>query len=173
MSAEEFEGIMRAIPNEAAGPSSAIPYAIGNKRARRDENDSIPNIVESGPLEPQPVFESQQIHQIRQIREAKSQGVKTIEALQKKAQDLEAELAETQAVANDAFEIGRMVALLGVQTEWEAKEAKIKADAETEHQIQVGAVRSFLEGQIAEGKGREERLTREAREAFEHTTQAA
>lgn len=167
MSAEEFEEIMRAIPNEAAGASSTIPYTISNKRARRHEDDSIPNKVERGPLEPQPAFEPQQIRQIRQIREAKSQGEKAIEALQKKAQDLEAEHAKTQAKANDAFENGRMVALRGLHTEWEAQEAKIKADAETEHQNQVGTVRTFLEGQIAEGKGREERLAREAREAFE------
>ncbi len=168
MSAEDFEGIMNAIPNEAAGPSSAIPYAIGNKRVRRDEDGSVPTAVESGPLEPQPAFEPEQIRQIRQIRAAKSQQGKVIEALQEKAQDLEAELAKWKAEANDAFENGRMMALLGLHTEWEAKEAKIKADAETEHQNQVGAIRTFLEGQIAEGKGREEKLGEEANSAFEH-----
>lgn len=167
MSPEEFEELMRAVPHDAAGPSSAIPYVIGNKKARRDEDDSVPTTVGSGPLEPQPAFEPQQIRQIRQIRAAKSQQGKAIEALQKKAQDLEAELAKSQAEANDAFENGRMVALLGLRTEWEAKEAKMKADAETEHQNQVGAVRTSLEGRIAEGKGREERLAREASSAFE------
>ena len=167
MSAEEFERIMSAIPNEAADPSSAIPYAIGNKRARRDEDDSVPTAVESVPSEPQPAFEPEQLCQIRQIRAAKSQQGRAIEALQKKAQDLEAELAKSKAEVNDAFENGRMVALLGLQTEWEAREAKIKADAETEHQNQVGAIRTFLEGQIVEGKGREEKLGQEANSAFE------
>ena len=167
MSPEEFDKIMRAIPSEATRPLLATPYAISTKRARRDEDDSAPNTFESAPLEPQPAFEPQQIHQIRQIRAAKSQQGKTIEALQKKGEDLEAELARFQVEANDAFENGRMVALLGLQTEWEAKEAKIKADAETEHQNQVGAIRTFLEGQISEGKDREETLAREANSAFE------
>ena len=167
ISPDDFEELMRAIPIEAAGPLLATPYAISNKSARRDEDDSAPNTFESVSLEPQPAFEPQQIHQIRQIRAAKSQQGKTIEALQKKGEDLEAELAKSQAEANDAFENGRMVALLGLQTEWEAKEAKTKANAETEHQNQVGAVRTFLEGQISEGKGREERLAREANSAFE------
>lgn len=167
MSLEEFEEMMRAISHDAAGPSSAIPYVIGNKRARRDEDDPLWTTSENFPLEPRPAFEPQQIRLIRQIRAAKSQRGKAIEALQKKTQDLEAELAKSQAEAKDAFEDGRRVTLLGLNTEWEAKEAKMKADAETEHQNQVGAVRTFLEGQIAEGKGREERLAREVSSAFE------
>ncbi len=166
MSPEAFDEMMRGFPGEAEGPSSATPYAISNKRARRDEEDSTPTTVESAPLAPQPAFEPQQIHQIRQIREAKSRQGKAMEELLKRAQDLEADLTKSRAEANDAFENGRMVALLGLSGEWEAKEASIKADAESEHQNQVGALRTFLEGQIAEGKGREEKLQREANSAL-------
>lgn len=161
MSPEEFNEIMSAIPDEF---SSAIPYTLANKRARCDEDGYVSTAIESGPLEPQPGFEPQQFHQIRQVRAAKSQLGK---ANEKKVQDLEAKLAKLQAEANDAFENGRMVALLDLHNEWEAKEAKIKADAETEHQNQIGAVRTLLEGQIAESKGREERLKIEASSTFE------
>lgn len=164
MSPEEFNEIMSAIPDEFAGASSAIPYTLANKRARCDEDGYVSTAIESGPLEPQPGFEPQQFHQIRQVRAAKSQLGK---ANEKKVQDLEAKLAKLQAEANDAFENGRIVALLDLHNEWEAKEAKIKADAETEHQNQIGAVRALLEGQIAESKGREERLIIEASSTFE------
>lgn len=166
MSQEEFDEMMRGFPDEAAGPSSAAPHVTGNKRARSDEEDTDPTTAESAPLAPQPAFGPQQIHQIRQIREAKSQRGKAIEELRKRAQDLEAELSKWRAEANDAFENGRMVALLGLSGEWEVKEASIKADAESEYQNQVGILRTFLEGQIAEGKGREEKLQREANSAL-------
>lgn len=48
----------------------------------------------------------------------------------------------------------------------EAKEASIKANAKSKHQNQVGVLRTLLEGQIAEGKGREEKLQREANSAL-------
>lgn len=167
MSQEAFDEMMRGLPDEAEGPSSVTPQVTGNKRARRDEEDTTPTTVESAPLAPQRAFEPQQIHQIRQIREAKSQQGKAIEELRKRAQDLEADLSKSRAEANDAFENGRMVALLGLNGEWEAKEASIKADAESEHQNHVDALRTFLEEQIAEGKCREEKFQREANSALE------
>lgn len=94
---------MRGFPDKAEGPSSATPHVTGNKWARRDEEDTTPIIVESAPLAPQPASEPQQIHQIRQIREAKSQQGKAIEELRRRAQDLEADLSKSRTEANDAF----------------------------------------------------------------------
>lgn len=68
----------------------------------------------------QRAFEPQQIHQIREIWEAKSHQGKAIEELHKRAQDLEADLSKSRAEANDAFENGRMVAILGLNGQWEA-----------------------------------------------------
>ena len=162
MTLEDFEEMMRVFPGEAADPSPANPYATSSKRARHDEEELAQTTAESAPLASQPSFEPQQIRQIRQIREAKSRRGKVIEALQARAQGLEVDLAKSRAEVSDAYENGRMVTLLGLNGEWEAKEAKIKADAEIEHHRQVGAIRTFLEGQIAEGKSREENLEREA-----------
>ncbi len=149
MSSEEFEKIMRALPDEentAPGPSSTTSYATSSKRVRCNEEDSAPASVGGAPSAPQP----QQIHQIRQIREVKSRQGKAIEGLENKVRDLEADLAKAHSEAKDAFENGRMVALLGAEGDWEAKEAKLKHDAELEHERQIGVVRNFLEGQIAE-----------------------
>ena len=129
MSPEDFEKIMSEFPDGMPGPSSATPYAMSTKRARRDEEDFSQTTVESAPIALQPAFEPQQIHQIRQIREVKSRQGKAIGGLQKRVQDLEADLAKSRAEANDAFENGRMMTLLGLNDEWEAKEAKIKGDA--------------------------------------------
>ena len=129
MSPEDFEKMMRGFPDGMLGPSSATSYAMSKKRARRDEEDFAQTAVESAPIAPQPAFEPQQIHQIRQIREVKSRQGKAIGGLRKRVQDLEADLAKSRAEANGAFENGRMMTLLGLTDEWEAKEAKIKSDA--------------------------------------------
>lgn len=128
MSSEDFEKMMSEFPDEMLGPPSATPYAISTKRARRDEEEFAQIGVESAPA-PQPAFEPQEMHQIRQIREVKSRQGKAIEGLQKTVQDLEADLAKSRAEANDAYENGRMMTLLGLNDEWEAKEAILKADA--------------------------------------------
>ena len=153
MSPEEFEEMMRQFPDEettAPGPSSATPYAISKKRVRLNEGDSAPALAGGALSPPQLDFETQQIHQIRQIREAKSRRGKSIEGLEKRVQDLEVDLAKAQSEAKDAFENGRMVALLGVDGDWEAREAKLRQDTQLEHERQINAVRSILEGQIAE-----------------------
>ena len=90
------------------------------------------------------------MHQIRQIREVKSRQGKAIEGLEKKIQDLEAGLAKAHSEAKDAFENGRMVALLGVEGDWDSREAKLRHEAELEHERQLGVMRNFLEGQIAD-----------------------
>lgn len=82
--------------------------------------------------------------------EVKSRQGKAIEGLVKKVQDLEAELAKAHSEARDSFENGRMVALLSAETDWEAKEAKPRSGAEPDYERQIGVVRNFLEGQIAE-----------------------
>lgn len=128
MSSEDFEKMMSEFPDEILGPSSATPYAISTKRARRDEEEFAQIGVESAPA-PQPAFEPQEMHQIRQIREVKSRQAKAIEGLQKTVQDLQAHLAKSRAEANDAFENGRMMTLLGLNDEWEAKESILKDDA--------------------------------------------
>ena len=56
--------------------------------------------------------------------------------------------------------------MLDLSSEWETKEAKIKGDAEFEHPQQVSALRTFLEGKIAEGKERDEKLEKEANSAL-------
>lgn len=84
MSLEDFEEMMRGFPDEATDLSLATPYAISNKRARRDEDDSAPITGGSASLAPQPAFEPPQIHQIRQIREAKSRQGKVIKELRKR-----------------------------------------------------------------------------------------
>ncbi|MCJ1349813.1 hypothetical protein MMC31_008054 [Peltigera leucophlebia] len=153
MSNEEFEEMMRDFPAEeipTPGPSSATPYADSKKRVRLNEEGSASTSVGGAPSTPQQDFEPHQIHQIRQIREAKSRQGKAIEGLEKRVQDLTADLAKAQSEAQDAFENGRMIALLGVDGSWEAKEAQLRQDAQREHDQQIGAVRNFLEGQIAE-----------------------
>lgn len=148
MSPEEFEKMMRELPEEenTAAGSSSTPYGVSSKRARCDEDDAAPASVSGAPSTPQP----QQIHQIRQIWEVKSRQWKAIEGLEKKVQNLEAELAKAHSEARDAFENGRMVALLSADTGWEAKEAKPRSGAELDSERQFGVVRNFLEGQIAE-----------------------
>lgn len=153
MSPEDFEETMSKFPDGTPGPSSATPSAMSKKRAHRDEEDFAATSAESAPIAPQPAFEPQQVHQIRQIREVKSLQGKAIEGLRKRVRDLEVNLAKSQAEVNDAFENGRMMTLLGLNDEWEAKEAKIKGDAEFEHQQQVGAVHAALtqkHGQLEE-----------------------
>lgn len=153
MSPEEFEKIMREFPddeNTVPGPSSTAPYAISNKRVRCNDEDSASTSVDDAPSTSQLVFQPQQIHQIREIREVKSRQGKAIEGLEKKVQDLETDLARAHSEAKDAFENGRMVALLGVEGDWEVREAKLRRDAELEHERQIDVVRNFLEGQIAE-----------------------
>ena len=150
MSPEEFEEMMKEIPDEditTSGPSSkTTQYATSSKRVRRSEEDSALASVGVAPLMPLP----QDIQQIRHIREAKSRQGKVIKALEKKVQDLEAELAKAHLEAKCAFEDGRMVALLGAEGDWEAKEAKLRTDADLEHERQTAEVRQFFEGQIAE-----------------------
>ena len=153
MSPEDFEEMMSKFPDETPGPSSATPSSVSKKRAHRDEEDFAASSVESAPIAPQPAFEPQRVHQIRQIREVKSLQGKAIEGLRKRVRDLEVNLAKSRAEVNDAFENGRMMTLLGLNDEWEAKEAKIKGDAEFEHQQQVGAVHTALtqkHGQLEE-----------------------
>lgn len=153
MSSEEFEKIMREFPddeNTVPGPSSTTPYASRNKRVRCNDEDSASASVGGAPSTPQLGFQPQQIHQIREIREVKSRQGKAIEGLEKKVQDLEADFAKAHSEAKDAFENGRMVALLGVEGNWEVREAKLRHDAELEHERQIDIVRNFLEGQIAE-----------------------
>ncbi len=43
-----------------------------------------------------------------------------------------------------------MVALLGVEGDWDSREAKLRHEAELEHERQIGVMRNFLEGQIAD-----------------------
>lgn len=129
MSPEDFEKMMSEFPDGMLGPLSATSYAMSKKRARRDEEDFPQTAVESAPIALQPAFEPQQIYQTRQIREVKSWQGKAIGGLWKKVQDLEADLAKSRAEANNAFENGRMMTLLGLNDEWEVKEAKIKSDA--------------------------------------------
>lgn len=150
MSPEEFEKMMKELPDEditTSSPSSTTTqYATGSKRVRRSEEDSALASVGVAPLMPPP----QENQQIRHIREAKSRPGKVIEGLEKKVQDLEAELAKAHLEAKGAFEDGRMVALLGAEGDWEAKEAKLRTDADLEHERQTAEVRQFFERQIAE-----------------------
>ena len=143
MSSEDFEKMMSEIPDGILGPSSATSYAISNKRARRDEEEFGQIGVENDPV-PQPAFEPQQMNQIRQIREVKSRRGKVIEVLQKKVQDLEADLVKSRAEVNDAFENGRMMTLLGLNNEWEAKEAILKDNA--------NSALTHQQGQLEEAK---------------------
>lgn len=153
MSPEEFDKMMREFPDDgstALGPSSTTPYAISNKRVRCNEMDSAQTLGGGAPSTPQPAIQPQQMHQIRQIREAKSRQGAAIEGLRKKIQDLEAVLAKAQLEAKDAFENGRMVALLGVEGDCDSREAKLRHEAELEHERQIGAMRNFLEEQISD-----------------------
>lgn len=150
MSPKEFEKMIKELPDEnitTSSPSSTTTqYVTGSKRVRRSEEDSASASVGVAPLMP-PLQENQQI---RHIREAKSRQGKVIEGLEKKVQDLEAELAKAHLDAKGAFEDGRMVALLGAEKDWEAKEAKLRTDADLEHERQTAEVRQFFERQIAE-----------------------
>ena len=170
MSPEAFEEMMRGFPAEeitALGLPSATPYADTKKRVRLDEEGSASTLVGGAPSIPQLDFELHQIQQIRQIREAKSSRGKAIEALEKRVQDLVADLAKAQSEAKDAFENGRMAALLGVDESWDAREAMLKNDAQAVHEQQISAVRNLLEGQIAE---KDEQLARYRTEAEEYKT---
>lgn len=106
MNPEDFEKMMSKFPAGTPGPSSATPSTMSKKRAHRNEEDFSATLVESAPIAPQPAFESQRIHQIRQIREVKSLQGKAIEGLRKSVRDLEANLAKSRAEVNDAFENG-------------------------------------------------------------------
>lgn len=109
MSPEECQEMMRSLSDEekaAPGPSSATPYATSNKKIRLNEGDSAPTSVDGAPSKPQLGFAPQQIHHIRQIREAKSRQGKAINGLEKRVQDLEVDLAKAQSEAKDAFENG-------------------------------------------------------------------
>lgn len=153
MSPEEFEEMMSKFPDETPGPSSATPSSVSKKSAHRDEEDFAASSVESAPIAPQATFEPQRVHQTRQIREVKSLQGKATEGLRKRVRDIEINLVKLRAEVNDAFENSRMMTLLGLNDEWEAKEAKIKGDAEFEHQQQVGAVHAALtqkHGQLEE-----------------------
>ena len=112
MGPEEFEKMMKELPDEditSSGPSSTTTqYTTSSKRVRRSEEDSALTSVGVAPTPP-----PQEMQQIRHIREAKSRQGKVIEGLEKKVQDLEAELAKAHLEAKGAFEDGRMVALLG------------------------------------------------------------
>lgn len=170
MSTEDFDEMMRNFPAEeetVAGPSSSTSYADSKKRARLDEESSASTAVGGTPSTPQRDFEPHQIHQIRQIREAKSRQGKATERLEQRVQGLEVDLAKAQSEAKDAFENGRMVALLGVDGSWEAREAQIRQEAEVAHEQQIYAVRNFLEGQIAE---KNEQLDQYRAEAEEYKT---
>ena len=173
MSPEAFEEMMRGFPAEeitaltAPGPSSATPYADTKKRVRLDEEGSASTLVGGALSIPQLDFEPHQIQQVRQLREAKSRRGKAIEGLEKRVQDLVADLAKAQLEAKDAFENGRMVALLGVDGSWEAREAMLKNDAQILHEQQISAVRNFLERQIAE---KDEQLAHYRAEAEEYKT---
>ena len=167
MSPEEFQEMMREFPDEetaASGLSSATPYATSKKRIRLNEGESAPRSVGGAPSTAQLGFEPQQIHQIRQIREAKSRQRMAINGLEKRVQDLEVDLAKAQSEAKDAYENGRMVALLGVDGEWGAREAKLRQDAQLEQERQINAIRNSLEGQIAEKSTQLDQYRAEAEE---------
>ena len=170
MSPEAFEEMMRGFPAEeitALGLPSATPYADTKKRVRLDEEGSASTLVGGAPSIPQLDFEPHQIQQVRQLREATSRRGKVIEGLEKRVQDLVADLAKAQLEAKDAFENGRMVALLGVDGSWEAREAMLQNDAQIVHEQQISAVRNFLERQIAE---KDEQLAYFRAEAEEYKT---
>lgn len=79
-------------------------------------------------------------------------------------QDLQPELAKAQLEAKGALKDGRMVAFLGAKKDWDAKEAKLRTDAELEHERQTPEERHFFHGQIAEQRKQLAQYCTEARE---------